>query len=71
MLQITAPQATLIVAAITLVSGLVGWSGRGLMFLLHRRWTGAPKREDAAYLNSVAGLAAKMKANGTALDEVR
>lgn len=71
MIQITAPQATLIVAAITLVAGLVGWFGRGITFLLHRWWTGAPKRENAAYLNSVADLAAKLKANGTTLDEVR
>ncbi|HEV7290456.1 lysozyme inhibitor LprI family protein [Sphingomonas sp.] len=71
MLQVTAPQATLIVAAITLVAGLVGWFGRGFTFLIHRWWTGAPKQEQAAYLNSVADLAAKLKASGTTLDEVR
>lgn len=71
MLQITAPQATLIVAAITVVAGLIGWFGRGFTFLVHRWWTGAPKQEQAAYLNSVADLAAKLKANGTTLDEVR
>jgi uncharacterized protein YecT (DUF1311 family) len=71
MLQITAPQATLIVAAITLVGGLVGWFGRGFTFLLHRWWTGAPKREDAAYLHSVVDLAGKMQASGMTMNEVR
>jgi len=70
MLQITAPQATLIVAAITIVAGLIGWFGRGFTFLVHRWWTGAPKQEQAAYLNSVADLAAKLKANGTTLEEI-
>ncbi len=70
MLQITAPQATLIVAAITMIGGLVGWFGRGFAFLLHRWWTGAPKREDATYLNSVADLAGKLRSNGMTIDEV-
>lgn len=71
MLQITASQATLIVCAVSLMAALVGWFGRGLTFLLHRWWTGAPKREDAAYLHSVADLAGKLRANGMTMDEVR
>lgn len=71
MLQITAPQATLIVATITLVAGIVGWFGRGFTFPVRRWWTGAPKQEQAAYRNSVADLAAKLKANETTLEKVR
>lgn len=70
MLQVTSPQASLIVAAITLVAGLIGWFGRGFTYLVHRWWIDAPKKEQAAYLNNVADLAAKLKANGTTLDEV-
>lgn len=70
MLQITAPQATLIVAALTLVGGLIGWLARGPTFLLRRWWTGAPKQEQAAYLNSVADLAGKLRSNGMTIDEV-
>lgn len=71
MLQITAPQATIIVAAITIVGGLIGWFGRGVTFLVNRWWTGAPKQEQAAYLSVVADLVAKLKANGMTLEEVR
>ncbi len=71
MLQITAPQATVIVLAVGLLTGLVGWFGRGFVFLLHRWWTGAPKREDAVYLHSVVDLAGKMRANGMSMDDVR
>ena len=71
MLQISAPQATLIVAAITLIAGLIGWFGRGVTFLLHRWWTAAPKREGAAYLHSVVDLAGKMQASGMTMEEVR
>lgn len=71
MLQITAPQATIIAAVIAFAGGLFGWFGRGVTFLIHRWWTGARKQEQAAYLNIVADLAAKLKANGTTLEEVR
>lgn len=71
MFEITAPQATIIVTAITVVAGLVGWFGRGFTFLLHRWWTGAPRREDAVYLHSVADLAGKLRANGMTMDDVR
>ncbi len=71
MLQLTAPQATLIVAVIATVGGLLGWVGRAPTFLLHRWWTGAPKREDAVYLHSVVDLAGKMQANGMNMDDVR
>lgn len=70
MLQLTAPQATLAVAIIAAIGGLLGWAGRGSTFLLHRWWTGAPQKERAAYLNSVADLAAKMKATGMTMAEV-
>ena len=70
MLQLTAAQATLIVAVIGLAGGLLGWLGRGLTFVLRRWWTGAPRQEQAAYLNSVADLAAKLRANGMTLNDV-
>ena len=71
MLQLTAPQATLIVAVIAMFGALLGWVGRAPTFLLHRWWTGAPKREDAVYLHSVVDLAGKMQANGMNMDDVR
>jgi len=70
MFQLTAAQATLIAAAIGFAAGLLGWLGRGLTFVLMRWWTGAPRHEQAAYLNSVADLAAKLRANGMTLNEV-
>lgn len=71
MLQLSAPQATLAVAGIVAVSALIGWFGRGLVFLLHRWWTGAPKQERATYLNSVADLAGKLRSNGMSIEDVR
>lgn len=71
MLQLTAPQATLIVAIIATVGALLGWAGRAPTFLLHRWWTGAPRQEQAAYLNSVADLASKLRTHGMTLEEVR
>lgn len=44
--------------------------GGGIGFLLKRGLTGAPKRERADYLNSVADLAAKLRSNGMTLNEV-
>ncbi|WP_298810218.1 hypothetical protein [uncultured Sphingomonas sp.] len=70
MLQITAPQATLIVLGVGLIAGFVGWLGRDSTFLLRRWWTGAPKQEQAAYLNSVADLAGKLRSNGMTLNDV-
>lgn len=70
MLQLTAPHATLIVAAVGIAGGLVGWLGRGLAFLLRRWWIGAPQQEQAAYLNSVADLATKLRASGMTLEDV-
>lgn len=70
MLQLTAPQATLIVAAIGLVAGFIGWLGRGSTFLLRRWWTGAPKQEQATYLNSLADLAGKLRSNGMTINDV-
>lgn len=71
MLELTSPQVTLLVAGSSLLAGLAGWFGRGLAFLLYRYWTGAPKRDEASYLHSVADLAAKLRTDGTTLDEVR
>ncbi|TAJ89447.1 lysozyme inhibitor LprI family protein [Reyranella sp.] len=70
MIQVTPAEATLIAAVIGLVSGLLGWLGRGLVFVLRRWWTGAPRQERAAYLNSVTDLAAKLRDNGMTLDDV-
>lgn len=71
MLQITAPQATLVVLVVGLLAGLIGWLARGPTFLLRRWWTGAPKQEQAAYLNSVADLAGKLRSHGMTMDDVR
>lgn len=70
MLHLTETEATLLVCAVGVLAGFVGWLGRGLSFVLHRRWTKAPKREQATYLNSVADLASKLKANGMTIDDV-
>ncbi len=69
--NLTNTQVTLLVAGVGLVAGFVGWLGRGLTFVLHRWWTGSPKRDDAAYLNSVADLATKLRANGMTIEDVR
>lgn len=61
----------IIVALIALAGATAGWFGRGLAFLLRRWWTGSPKQEHAAYLNSVADLAAKMRAHGMTLDDIQ
>lgn len=71
MLQITAPQATLIVLVVGLLAGFIGWLARGPTFLLRRWWTGAPKQEQATYLNSVADLAGKLRAHGMTIHDVR
>lgn len=71
MLQLTPPQATLIAAVIALTGALLGWLGRAPAFLLHRWWTGAPRQEQATYLNSVADLASKLRTHGMTLEEVR
>lgn len=71
MLQLTPAEAALIVAAIGLVSSLLGWLGRGLTFVLRRWWTGAPRQGRAAYLNSLTDIAGKLRANGMTLDDVR
>lgn len=71
MQNLTGTQVTLLIAAVGLVAGFIGWLGRGLTFVLHRWWTGSPKRDDAAYLNSVADLAAKLRANGMTMEDVR
>lgn len=71
MLNLTAPQATLLVATITTLGALIGWLGRGSAFLLRRWWTATPQQEQAAYLNSVADLAGKLRAHGMTIDDVR
>jgi len=68
MFQLTAPQATLIGAVLVLIGGLVG---RGFAFVLKRRMTGAPKHEQAAYFNSVADLAGKLRAHGMTIEDVQ
>jgi len=70
MLQFSAAEATIAVAVIGLVAGLAGWLGRGLTFVAKRWWTGAPRQERAAYLGSVADLAAKLRGNGMTLEDV-
>ncbi|HZC38182.1 MAG TPA: lysozyme inhibitor LprI family protein [Sphingomicrobium sp.] len=69
--HLTANQITLLLAAVGLVSGSIGWLGRGLSFLLVRWWTGTPKQEQATYLNTVADLGAKLRSHGMSIDEVR
>lgn len=69
--SLTAEQVTLFVAAGTLVGGLLGWFGKGIAFLLARWWTKSPKQEKASYLNTVADLAGKLRAQGMTIDEVR
>ncbi|WP_150126932.1 hypothetical protein [Sphingomonas panacis] len=58
-------------AIVGLIAGFAGWIGRGLTFLLNRWWTGAPQKEQAAYLNSVADLASKLRTHGMTIEEVR
>lgn len=70
MFELTAPQATLAGAALVFIGGLIAYFGRGLAFLLQRRLTGAPKHERAMYLNSLADLLAKLKANGATMEDV-
>lgn len=69
--NLTGPEVTLLVAVIGFAGGLLGWFGRGIAFVLRRWWTKAPKKEDAIYLNSVADLAAKLRANGMTMEDVR
>jgi uncharacterized protein YecT (DUF1311 family) len=69
--NLTAQQVTLLIAASGIVGGFIGWLGKGVTFLLTRWWTGSPKQERATYLNSVADLAGKLRANGMTWDEVR
>ena len=69
--DLTANQVALIGTAALFVGGFLGWIGRGVGFVLSRWWTGSKKQDHAAYLNSVADLAAKMRANGMTIDEVR
>jgi uncharacterized protein YecT (DUF1311 family) len=64
-------QVTLLIAAATLLGGVVGWFGKGVGFLLTRWWTRAPIHERADYLNSVADLAAKLRAHGMSMEDVR
>src|SRR5207244_644104 len=45
--------------------------GRGFAYLVRRWWTGAPKKEHVAYLTSIADLAAKLRASGMNIDDVR
>lgn len=70
MLQLSPAEATIAVAVIGLVAGLIGWLGRGLTFVAKRWWTGAPKQERATYLSSVADLAAKLRGSGMTLEDV-
>lgn len=68
--HLTANEVALIGTAALLVGGFLGWVGRGVGFMLSRWWTGSKKHDRAAYLNSVADLAAKMRANGMTIEEV-
>jgi uncharacterized protein YecT (DUF1311 family) len=69
--HLSAIQVTLLVTVVGLFGGLVGWFGKGLAFLLTRWWTGSPKQERATYLNTVADLGAKLRANGMTIEDVR
>jgi uncharacterized protein YecT (DUF1311 family) len=69
--HLTANQVALVGLVFGLLGGLVGWLGRGLSFVLKRWWTGSGKQERATYLNTVADFAAKMRAHGVTLDDVR
>jgi len=69
--DLTSNQVALIGTAALLVGGFLGWLGRGLGFVLSRWWTGSTKQERAAYLNTVADFAGKMRANGLTIDDVR
>lgn len=71
MVHLTATEVTLLVAGASLFGGLFAWLGRGLAFVLARWVKKSPKHEHAAYLNTVADLGAKMRANGMTIDEVR
>src|SRR5688572_9515690 len=68
--SLTDTQLTLFITIVGLAAAVIGWMGRGLSFLLTRWWTNAPKRDQAAYLNSVADLAAKLRANGMTIEDV-
>lgn len=60
-----------LVTVVGLAGVVVGWLGRGLAFVLRRWWTGSPKHDNATYLNSVADLATKLRANGMTIEDVR
>lgn len=66
-----ANEVALIGTVALLAGGFLGWLGRGLGFVLTRWWTGSKKLDQAAYLNTVADFAAKMRANGMTIDDVR
>ena len=68
--SLTQNQITLLVTFVGLVAAVVGWIGRGLSFVLARWWTNSPKHDRATYLNSVADLAAKLRANGMTIEDV-
>ena len=60
----------LLVAGVGLTGIVLGWFANGLGFLMKRRLAGTPKSERAAYLNTVADLAAKLRASGMTIEEV-
>ena len=70
MFELSAPQATVIGAALVILGGLAAYFGRGLAFILQRRLIGAPRHEQAAYLNSLADLLGKLKVNGATMEDV-
>ena len=69
--NLTTNQVAALGTAAVLLGGLLGWLGRGLGFVLTRWWTGSKKQDRAAYLNTVADFAAKMRNNGMTIDDVR
>jgi len=63
-------EVQLIIAGVSLVSGLIGWFGRGLSFILTRWWTSSAKHERAVYLNAVAEFGSKLRSSGMTITDV-
>lgn len=70
MTESTTIPVPVIVAGVGLTGLVLGWFINGLGFLLKRKLAETPKSERAAYLNTVADLAAKMRASGMTIEEV-
>jgi len=60
----------LLLALVAAGAGFLGWLGRGATFMLGRWVVGSPKTERASYFNTVADLAAKLRANGMSVEDL-